>query len=555
MVFKVVDVLFQIGGSLGLFLFGMKVMSDGIQQSAGSKLQGVLHFMTGNRLSAVVTGLSVTAIIQSSSVTTVMVVSFVNAGLLTLTQATGVIMGANIGTTVTAWIVSLIGLEFNISAMAIPAVGLGFLLSAIKWRRRDLGNIVMGFGILFLGLDFLTKSMPQIDENSLSFLKSFSGTGVKTELLGVLIGLVITLLLHSSSASTAIMITMAFNGYIDFYFGASMILGANIGTTVDAALASIGTKTVAKRAAMVHILFNVIGAVMAILLFEPLVWLVNISSGGEKAEITTRMAMFHTIFNVTTTIIFFPFVNQFAKLVSLIVKEKTIEPKEPVYKFSYISGVMRDAPELSIIRAEKEIRDMASLVFKMYSKLRGSLNGGLNESSVAALIKDLQSKEEYADQMREELTKFLMECTRRKLNIRSEHNVGLLLRIIADLEDMTDDCYSVSLLLERSVRKNQIFKQPEMEALSPYMGMVGEFLSFVGDHLGSKLSAEQTHYAKQIEEQIDLSRNNLRKLGQRRIEEGEDVKTELLFIDFVRRIERLGDYCYGISNALSSLEE
>jgi phosphate:Na+ symporter len=553
MALDVVEKLLLILGSLCLFLYGMKVMSDGIQQTAGARLQSILGFMTGNRISAVFTGLSVTALIQSSSAATVMVVSFVNAGLLTLQQAIGVIMGANVGTTVTAWIVSLVGFQMNIAALALPAVGIGFLLRSIKWKRQELGNMIMGFGLLFLGLSFLTQSLPKINAANLQFLDGFTGPGFGSELIGLTVGVVLTLLLHSSSASTAIIITMAVNNYIDFHFGAAMILGANIGTTVDAALAAIGTKTNAKRTALVHVLFNVLGSVWAVFLLNPLIGIVRvISPGGADAPVAVYMAMFHTVFNVINTLLFLPFVDQFARLVGVLIKEKTDPDEWTVYKLPYVSG-SQDTPELSIVRVQKEIRDMAALVFSMYRRLSKAIRS-INEETVRPLIEELKRKENYADQMREELTSFLMECTRRQLNRHSEHNVGLLLRIIADLEEMTDDCYSISMLLERGIRKNQIFKKDEADALSPYMAQVEEFLAFVGDHLGGKLSPEQSQYAKKIEDDIDEARDKLRKLGRKRIEAGENVRTELLFIDFVRRIERLGDYCNGISIALANME-
>jgi phosphate:Na+ symporter len=262
--------------------------------------------------------------------------------------------------------------------------------------------------------------------------------------------------------------------------------------------------------------------------------------------------MFHTTFNMLNTIVFFPFVKPFAALVSFLVKDRDDKKPENVYSLPYLSGAIRDTPELSILRAKNEIRGMAALVFSMYRQLRNSLQN-LNSESANTLVADLRDKEDYADQMREALTSYLMECTRRQLNRSSEHNVSLLMRIIADLEDMTDNCYGVSLLLERGVRKNQIFKHKEMEALDPYMGLVEEFLAFVKEQLGGKLGAEESAYAKKIEEQIDMSRNKLRKLGRKRIEEGADVKTELLFIDLVRRIEKLGDYCYSISNSMAHM--
>ncbi|GHV84004.1 phosphate:sodium symporter [Spirochaetia bacterium] len=550
----IVGILLKIAGSLGLFLYGMKVMGDGIQQGAGDRLQRVLGFMTGNRLTAVLTGVGITAIIQSSSATTVMVVSFVNAGILTLTQAIGVIMGANIGTTITAWIVSLIGFSINISKLALPAIGLGFLARVVKWKYQELGNAILGFGLLFLGLDFLTKSMPGINADDLLFLQNIDKNSFLSILTAIGIGLVITLTIHSSSASTAIVITMAYSNIIDFRISAAMILGANIGTTIDAVLGAIGTKTNARRAALVHVLFNVIGAVLAMIFFNPLIKLVDIITPGKIDDaITTHIAMFHTVFNILNTIIFFPFVKPFSALVCFLIKDNdsAVEVKK-VYKFSYVSGTIRDTPELSILRAKNEISSMAGLVFEMYESLRMALQS-LTEDYVTNLTKELNSKENYADEMREELTRYLMECTRSQLNRRSEHNVMLMLRVIADLEDMTDDCFSISLLLERSVKKKQIFKNKEMLALDPYMKLVSGFLSFVKDHLGGKLNREETQYAKSIEEEIDLLRNKLRKLGRKRIEEGANVKTELLFIDLVRRIERLGDYCYSISSSMSHM--
>jgi phosphate:Na+ symporter len=561
MVLQILSGLTRILGALCLFLYGMKVMGDGIQQSAGDRLQRVLGFMTGNRFIAVLTGFLVTAIIQSSGATTVMVVSFVNAGLLTLTQAIGVIMGANIGTTVTAWIVSIVGFTLSISSLALPAIGLGFILRAIKWKHQATGDIALGFGMLFLGLDFLTKSMPTLDAGNLSFITALTDRGFLSVLIGMGIGLLVTVIIHSSSASTAIVLTLAYSRLIDYHIAAAMILGANIGSTVDAALAAIGTKTAAKRAALVHVLFNVIGTLWALLLFNPLLSLVDhLVPGPIEGNITVYLAMLHTTFNLLNTLLFFPFVKPFARLVSFIIKERPEDASSRPYTFAYTQVSMRDAPELSILRAEKEIRDMAGLVFSMYRKLSAALRAMNDEAeakadypAVAALVPELYAKEDYADQMREALTAFLMECTRRQLNRRSEHNVSLLLRIIADLEDMTDDCYSVSLLLQRSVKKNQIFKNKEINALIPYMALVEQFLAFVGDHLGASLAEEQRRDAVKLEEDIDASRDKLRKLGRKRIEAGADVKTELLFIDLVRRIEKLGDYCYSISQSLSHI--
>ncbi|MDR1900355.1 MAG: Na/Pi cotransporter family protein [Treponema sp.] len=557
----VIDTVFRIAGGLCLFLYGMKVMSDGIQQAAGDRLQRVLNFMTGSRLMGVLTGFAVTAIIQSSSATTVMVVSFVNGGLLSLTQSIGVIMGANIGTTVTAWIVSLVGFSLQISSLALPAVGIGFILRIVKWKHQNLGEVLLGFGLLFMGLDFLTKSMPSLGD-SVNIIARVSDMGFLSALIGAGAGLLMTLVTHSSSASTAIMLTMAFNGIVGYRMAAAMILGANIGTTVDAALAAIGTKTAAKQAALVHVLFNVMGTIWALPLLGPLLALVELVTPGTVVPgmirdpmIPAHLAMLHTVFNVVNALLFFPFVKPFAALVSVIVKDDKSAPVPRHYQLVYRAASIQDTPELSILRAEKEIRDMAGIVSSMYARFSAVLKTlretGVREKAVEELVAEMKEKEEYTDEMREVLTSFLIERTREQLNPRSEYRVSQLLRIIADLEDMTDDCYSVSLLLERSVKKNHIFREKEMGALFPYVGLVEDFLSLLREQLGRRLSPEQLEYARELEEKIDHSRDRLRKLGRKRIEAGVDVKTELLFIDLVRRIEKIGDYCFDIAAALS----
>jgi phosphate:Na+ symporter len=550
-------IFFSITGSLGLFLYGMKVMGDGLQQAAGQRMQKVLAFMTGNRLSAVLTGFGVTAVIQSSSATTVMVVSFVNAGLLTLKQAIGVIMGANIGTTITAWIVSLIGFSFKINVLSFPAVGIGFVMSAMKWKHKDWGVSLLGFGLLFMGLDFLTRSMPSLSAETLSFINDFSNRGFMSTFLGTGIGLGVTLIIHSSSAATAIFLTLAYQGTVNYEMAAAMILGANIGTTIDAALAAIGAKPAAKQAALVHVLFNVLGTIWALAFFRQLLALVDIVTPG--TGITNRLAMLHTVFNTVNTLFFFPFVNQFASLVKKIIKDKGGSAEQKHYKLSYTSATFQNAPELNIYRANNEIREMAGIVSSMYGRISAELDtlkdNPEKEKAVEELTAELRDKEIYADEMRDELTNFLMECTRQMLNPRSERRIFRLLRIIADLENMTDDCYMTSLLLERSVKKNLVFKCESMKALVPYTGLVGEFLNFVQTRLGRTLTPEESKQAALAEDQINKERNKLSKYGRKRIEAGENVKIELLFIDFIRHLEHLGDYCYRISAALAHLED
>jgi phosphate:Na+ symporter len=424
----------------------------------------------------------------------------------------------------------------------------------------------MGFGFIFLGLQFLTDALPRVNAESLGFIQNLSSLGFASIILALLLSIGLTLLMHSSAAMITLIITMGYGGVINYEISATMILGANIGTTIDAIMAAIGAKTAAKRTALVHVLFNVVGSLVALVLLRPLLFLVGLLTPGPAVSLTggdgglsiaTHLAMFHTVFNVLCTVLFLPFTRQFAAVVTFLIKDpdgKEGGVRQP-YRLEYRSSIYSTTPELNIIRAEKEIRDMAGLASSMYARFSDALgilrNSGEGEAGVTALVIEMREKEEIADEMREELTRFLMECTRRQLSYQTDRNVYYLMRIIADLEDITDDCYSISLMLERSVKKDLRFKEKELEALTPYITLVEDFLSFVREHLGRPISAEQSARAEGLENSIDKYRDKLRKMGRKRIEAGENVKMELLFIDLVRRIEKLGDICYNISEALS----
>ena len=557
----IISILLQILGGLALFLYGIKVMSDGIQQGTGDRLQRALNFMTGNRFAGLLTGFVVTGIIQSSSAVTVMVVTFVNSGLLSLTQSIGVIMGANIGTTVTAWIVSLVGFSLSISALTLPAIGIGFVWGAIDWKYKNIGTIIMGFGMLFMGLDFLTKAMPELGD-TFGFISNFTNPGILSFVIATIVGIMMAIMIHSSSAATAIILTMAFNGMVAYHMGAAMILGANIGTTIDAVLASIGTNTEARRTALAHVFMKIFGACWALPLLSHLLIIVELITPGTMTgarfdpNITTHLAMFHTVYNIVNTVVFLPFVNQLAALVCFLVKDKkSSEEIQSHYRLEHKAARFRNTPEFNILRAEIEIRRMAALASEMYEKFSDTLvsmqEAPLSEEKAKALTNELKNKENYADEMREAITTFLLECSKDVLNRRSELRISRLLRIIADLEDMTDDCFSLSLILERSVEKNQMFKSKEVTALIPYVSLISEFLVFLGNNMDGALSREQTAWARKMENRIDKYRDKLRKLGRKRIEAGKDVRRELLFIDMVRRIEKLGDYCFNISEALA----
>ena len=557
-----------------MFLFGMKVMSDGLQKSAGDRMRKTLNFMTGNRFAGIITGFVVTAIVQSSSAVSVIVVSFVNAGLLTLTQSIGVLFGVNIGTTLTAWIISLIGFKLSIDNLALPAIGIGFILSIIKWKHKSIGDFLVGFGFLFLGLYFLAEGMGNIHKViDFDAVGTFKDMGYVAILIGFGVGLVMTILINSSTAAIAIIMTMTFNGIITYEMAAGMVMGANLGTTTDAPLASLAGNIESKRTALVHVLFNIIGVTWALIFMIPLLRLVDIIMPGDPYAVvlspegvkmgniasTTHLAGLHTLFNIINTLLFVPFVNQFARLVSFIIRDKKLEEKTGHYRFTYLSTAIHDSPELNILRVEKEIRDMAGIVSAMYAQFCSLLQKlrtiDDKENAAAELSRELKQKEEYADEMRESLTAFLIECTREHLNARSEQRVSQLMRVIGDIEEMSDACYIISLMLEKSVKKNRVISDKEMDDLIPYLNHVEEFLDLLEEQLGHGPAAKLANRTRELETEINKSQKKLEKLSRKRIEAGKDIKTELFFIDLVRRIEKLGDYCYDISNTLEKAEQ
>ncbi|MGD9941273.1 MAG: Na/Pi cotransporter family protein [Clostridia bacterium] len=540
----------ELVGALGLFLFGMKILSESIQRAAGDTLKRTLNLMTGTTFKALLTGLGMTALVQSSSATTVMVVSFVNAGLLTVVQAAGVIFGANIGTTSTAWIVSLVGFKVSMAELALPMIGLGFVMlmtAKRKSRARDYGEAAIGFGLLFLGLQYLSHVLPKPSPDLLNFLSQVSGLGVFSVLLAALVGTILTILVHSSSASTAIIITLAVEGVIGFEMAAGLVLGANIGTTIDAFLASIGARTNARRAAMIHILFNVLGTLWAVILFKPFIAVVNIMAGS--SSIAQHIALMHTVFNVINALIFAPFAGRFADLVTRMIKARPGE-ETMLQKLEYVAVPMMDSPELNLLRARKEIAGMADLCSTMFGRFRLIL-----KDRPADLHEDVEAfgnMENYADQMREELSRFILECAAHDMG-SAGNDIGAMLRMVTDLEDITDDCFSLVMLLDKaSTRKLQLDKD-EVDDLGPYSLLVENFLAFVRDHINVNITEEQLLVAGELEDKIDGFRTALKKKARKRMQKGGNVKAELLYIDIVRHIEKIGDHAYAVARALREI--
>ena len=548
MFLSIIGQIFGFIGSLCLLLFGMNMLSDGIQKGAGSNLQKMLGKITGNRFAAVLTGIGVTAVIQSSGATTVMVVSFVNAEILTLTQAIGVIFGANIGTTVTAWIVSFFGFSFSISAAAIPLFGLGFILKYFKqFKIHNFADCFMGFALLFMGLGLLKDTL-SLSPSSVAFLQKFDSIGIAGILLGVFIGAFVTALIHSSSAMTAIVLTMAANGSLSWELSAAIVLGSNIGSTIDAVMSSFGASVNARRTALVHVGFNVAGTLIALLVFKPFLALVDLIVPGIPSQnITTHIAMLHTIFNLCATLIFIPFVDQIASLAKKIIKDNRAEENEH-YKLPAILPYSHVSADLYSFQIQKEITKMSIKVMEMFDCITNTLT---NEKNIEEENKTVNAIENYVDEMNIAITGFLQKCSRLPTaNSTDRNNFARLIQITDNLENLSDECSSIMHTIGKFFSayddSDKDIKPKRTKEISDYLEMVRIFYEQICIYLSTGISSEGRLNAEIIEQKIDDKKKTLRRLSRKRIENGSDVKIELNYIDLVRKIEKAGDCAFSI---------
>lgn len=555
MILNVIGQLLGFAGSLCLLLFGMDMLSNGIQKGAGNSLQSLMGKISGNRFSAVLTGIAVTAIIQSSGATTVMVVSFVNAEIISLTQAIGIIFGANIGTTVTAWIVSLFGFSFKIETAAIPLFGLGFVLKYFKrFSIHNFADCFMGFALLFMGLGLLKTSM-NFSSAAVSFLQKFQTLGFAGLLLGVLLGAFFTALIHSSSAMTAIVLTMAASGALSWELSASIVLGSNIGSTVDAVMSSFNANTNAKRTAAVHVSFNVAGTILALCAFRPFLNLVDLIIPGTPASnITTHIAMLHTVFNICATVIFLPFVNQIAALAERFILSSEKEENSH-YKLPAILPVSHVSADLYTFQIQKEITRMAGRVMEMLDLIEAGLSGELN--NLEALEEDVKAIEEYVDEMNSGISDFLSNCSRiPNANQKDRLNFSRLIHVTQSLEDLSDEsCSMMHNVLKYVSDKDFEPKSGRVKKLLNYFEQVRIFYEQACTFIALGISDDERNSSYYIEEEIDHIKKELQKASRKRIESGNDVKSELQYMDIVRKIERAGDCVYDIVQAVSSAHE
>ena len=536
-------------GSLCLLLFGMNMLSNGIQKGAGSGLQKLLGKITGNRFYAVLTGIGVTAIIQSSGATTVMVVSFVNAEILTLEQAIGVIFGANIGTTVTAWIVSLFGFSFSISAMAIPMFGFGYILKYFKkFRIHNFAECFMGFALLFMGLGLLKESLT-LGPTANKVFSIINEWGLGGILLGVLTGAIITALIHSSSAMTAIVLTMAAGGTLSWELSGAIVLGSNIGSTVDAVMSSFGASVNARRTAFVHVAFNVTGTIIALLIFRPFLSLIDIIIPLEpSANITTHIAMLHTIFNICATLIFIPFVNQIAMISRKVISESATE-KDEHYHLPAILPHSRISADLYSYQIQTEISKMSAKIMEMLDSVCNSFTNPNNADEENEHVKYLEN---YIDEMNAAITGFLQKCSRLpNANRKERQHFSDLIHITDTMENLSDETCSLMHTVKKFVTDEKYRTDSKRSReIMDYIERVRIFFEQVCVYFTIGFSAEERNSGEIIEQRIDETKKELKKESRKRLEAGADVKEERNYMDMVRKIERAGDCVYGILQSL-----
>lgn len=583
-------------GALGLFLYGMKIMSEGLQKAAGNKLRAILAAMTKNRLAGVLTGVLITALIQSSSATTVMVVSFVNAGLLSLLQSVTVIMGANIGTTITAWIISLFGFKVSIAAFSLPmiAVSIPFIFSA-KSKRKSIGEFILGFALLFMGLDLLKNSVPDLKANPemLEFLTQYTTSGFGSVLIFLFIGTVLTIVVQSSSATMAITLIMVSKGWISYELGAAMVLGENIGTTITANIAAIPANISAKRAALAHTTFNVFGVIWMLFLFFPflrmITYLVSNYGPGDPTQLTTftsgldantlkvitsdkegltatqealkaqlfdyqmatsyGLSLFHTMFNLINTFIMIWFANIITKLVSFVVKKKESDEE---FQLKYISTGMLSTSELSLLQAWKELKVYSERTARMFKLVR-DLYYEENENEFVKKFSRIQKYENISDRMEVEIAKYLTKVAEGRLSEDSKHQLQTMLRVVSEIESVGDSCYNLARTIMRKREDKSVYNSEMNANIDLMMNLVEGAIHQMNESLDNNhISNEEVNRSVNIENEINNFRNQLK------LQNVEDVKgkkysyqASVTYMDIIVECEKMGDYIINVVEALN----
>lgn len=549
--------LLKLLGSLAFFLYGMKVMSEGLQKFAGDRLRKILTAMTTNRVTGVLTGVLITALIQSSSATTVMVVSFVNAGLLTLTQSIGVIMGANIGTTVTAWIISTLGFKVNISLFALPLLAFGIpLLFSNKSSRKSLGEIIFGFSFLFMGLESLKANAPDLSANPdmLAFVQSFADMGFLSILIFLLIGTIMTIIVQSSSATMAITLILCANGWIDYQLGIALVLGENIGTTITANLAALTGNTQSRRAALAHLVFNVFGVCWVLVVFYPFTGLVSafvenvMHVTDPMVAVPFKLSVFHTSFNICNTFIMIWMVSYIERIVSWLIKPKE---EEEEYRLRFITGGMLSTSELSVLQAQKEITLFAERTGRMFEMVK-SLFYEKHEDAFMKTYNRIEKYENISDRMEIEIANYLTAVSEGRLSSESKEEIRVMLRAVSEIESIADSCNNLARSIRRRNEHKSTFTAEQNAHLDHMFTLVSQALDRMNVLIHkSDLAHNDINPSYNIENEINNYRSRLKN------QNIEDINNKLYqyqdgvyYMDMVSESEKLGDYVLNVVQAL-----
>lgn len=555
------NLIFGVLGGLGLFLFGMKIMSEGLQKIAGSRMRQILAALTNNRFVGTLVGIAVTVIIQSSSATTVMVVGFVNAGLMSLVQAIGVVLGANIGTTVTAQLIA-----FKITKFALPAIGIGagFKLFARNRKWTYLGEALLGFGLLFYGLSIMKSAFDPL-KTSEEFRHLFMIVG-DNHLLGVLIGAIMTIIVQSSTATLGITLALATSGIISFEASVALILGENIGTTITANLAAIGTNLAARRTALAHFLFNTIGVCYMLILFPYFMQFISsITPGdadfviqtqeqaahmggdiGDKPFIARHIANTHTMFNIVNAIIFLPMVGLLAKLSTLAIRGRDADME---YHLKYLDNRVLNTPPIALAQARSETRRMARVAQEMVDDTLLFL-----QDHDLKRIAGLQKKEHLTDVLQKEITNFLVSLSQQSITQDASHEVASMMNIVNDLERVGDHCENLWNLCQRKLDQKITFSEIAMNELAEISELIRNFLATIINALEEKDRGIYEE-ATRLEDAIDDLEESLRNNHIRRLNTGEcTVNSGLIFIDMLHNFEKIGDHTYNVAKAVIGIK-
>lgn len=548
------SIFLKIIGSLALLIYGMKVMSEALQKMAGSQLRHILGAMTTNRFTGMLTGTFITCAVQSSSATTVMTVSFVNAGLLTLAQAISVIMGANIGTTLTAWIMSL-GFSVNLIDFVFPAFIVGLVLIYTR-RHRYIGDFLFGIAFMFFSLVLLSQAGKelQLDNNPelVEFFKSFDTSSYLTIIAFLLIGTVITCIVQSSAAVMAITILLCSTGVLPIYLGIALVMGENIGTTVTANLAALGANTQARRAALAHLMFNVFGVVWVLVFFYPFVNMVcsivdydPTAANAAPQKLSVVLAMFHTMFNVCNTFILIWFIPQMEKVVCKMIKPSRRDEDED-FRLRFISSGIMQTPELSVLEARKEITSFAERIQRMFSMVRDLLETN-NDADFAKLFARIEKYETISDNMEIEIAKYLDNVSNAHLSDETKGKIRAMLREISEIESIGDSCYNIARTINRKIKGKEDFTEEQYQHLHQMFSLTNDSLTQMNVIVSGRKDNLDVNRSFNIENEINNYRTQLKSQN---INDVNDHKYTYaigtMYMDIISECEKLADYVVNV---------